>query len=166
MRRWRRPERFYDLLAPLARLLVGLLADLRVVGAERIPARGGILLAANHASFLDPVVLAVALYDCGRKVRFLALADLFDNPLVGWLLRDTPAGTGRRAWPTTPARPWMLGRRCSSTPKARSCRPARPARPGPAPACLPCAPACRCCRSPPAAWSATGAATCRGSAVG
>jgi 1-acyl-sn-glycerol-3-phosphate acyltransferase len=71
MRRWRRPERFYDLLAPLARLLVGLLADLRVVGAERIPARGGVLLAANHVSLLDPVVLAVALYDCGRrKVRF------------------------------------------------------------------------------------------------
>jgi 1-acyl-sn-glycerol-3-phosphate acyltransferase len=89
MRRWRRPERFYDLLAPLARLVVWLLADLRAVGAERIPARSGVLLAANHASFLDPVVLAIALYDCGRKVRFLALADLFNNPLVGWLLRDT-----------------------------------------------------------------------------
>jgi 1-acyl-sn-glycerol-3-phosphate acyltransferase len=66
-RRWRRPERFYDLLAPLARLLVWLLADLRVVGAERIPAHGGVLLAANHVSFLDPLVLAVALYDCGRR---------------------------------------------------------------------------------------------------
>jgi 1-acyl-sn-glycerol-3-phosphate acyltransferase len=39
---------------------VGLLADLRVVGAERIPARGGVLLAANHVSFLNPLVLAVA----------------------------------------------------------------------------------------------------------
>jgi 1-acyl-sn-glycerol-3-phosphate acyltransferase len=56
--RWRRPERFYDRLAPLARLVVWLLADLRVIGAERIPERGGVLLAANHVSFLDPVVLA------------------------------------------------------------------------------------------------------------
>jgi 1-acyl-sn-glycerol-3-phosphate acyltransferase len=100
-RRWRRPERFYDLLAPLARLLVWLLADLRVVGAERIPAHGGVLLAANHVSFLDPLVLAVALYDCGRrKVRFLALADLFDQPLVGWVLRGTrmiPVARGRGA---------------------------------------------------------------------
>jgi 1-acyl-sn-glycerol-3-phosphate acyltransferase len=79
--RWRRPERLYDLLAPLARLLVWLLADLRVVGAERVPARGGVLLAANHVSFLDPVVLAAALYACSRrKVRFLAPADLFDHP--------------------------------------------------------------------------------------
>jgi 1-acyl-sn-glycerol-3-phosphate acyltransferase len=97
--RWRRPERFYDLLAPLARLVVWLLADLRVVGAERIPARGGVLLAANHVSFLDPVVLAVALYPCGRrKVRFVALADLFDQPLVGWVLRGTrmiPVARGR-----------------------------------------------------------------------
>ena len=51
-RRWRRPERFYDLLVPLARLIVWLLANLRVVGAERVPARGGVLLAANHVSFL------------------------------------------------------------------------------------------------------------------
>ena len=98
-RRWRRPERFYDRLAPLARLVVWLLADLRVVGAERIPAHGGVLLAANHVSFLDPVVVAVALYACGRrKVRFLALADLFDQPLVGWVLRGTrmiPVARGR-----------------------------------------------------------------------
>jgi 1-acyl-sn-glycerol-3-phosphate acyltransferase len=98
-RRWRRPERLYDLLAPLARLVVWLLADLRVIGAERVPARGGVLLAANHVSFLDPIVLVVALYDCGRrKVRFLALADLFDQPLVGWVLRGTqmiPVARGR-----------------------------------------------------------------------
>ena len=78
-----------------------LLADLRVIGAERIPAHGGILLAANHVSFLDPLVLAVALYDCGRrKVRFVALADLFDQPLVGWVLRGTrmiPVTRGRGA---------------------------------------------------------------------
>ena len=79
--------------------MVWLLADLRVIGAERIPARGGILLAANHVSFLDPLVLAVALYDRGhRKVRFVALADLFDHPLVGWVLRGTrmiPVARGR-----------------------------------------------------------------------
>jgi hypothetical protein len=51
-RRWRRSERFYDLLVPLARLIVWLLTNLRVVGAERVPARGGVLLAANHVSFL------------------------------------------------------------------------------------------------------------------
>ena len=70
-RRWRRPERFYDLLVPLARLIVWLLANLRVVGAERVPARGGVLLAANHVSFLTRSSLRSPWYDCGRrKVRF------------------------------------------------------------------------------------------------
>jgi 1-acyl-sn-glycerol-3-phosphate acyltransferase len=92
MARWQRhvaggdPSASTTCWRPLARLLVGLLADLRAVGAERVPARGGVLLAANHVSLLDPVVLAVALYDRGRrKVRFLALADLFNHPLVGWV---------------------------------------------------------------------------------
>jgi 1-acyl-sn-glycerol-3-phosphate acyltransferase len=172
MRRWRRPERFYDLLAPLARLVVWLLADLRAVGAERIPARGGVLLAANHASFLDPVVLAVALYDCGRrKVRFLALPDLFDNPLVGWLLRDTrmiPVARGRGA-----AR--MAEDACAALDAGQAVLvysegtivppgQTRPARPGAGlvalRASVPVLPIAS------AAWSATGAATCRGSAVG
>jgi hypothetical protein len=100
-RRWRRPERFYDLLAPLARLLVGLLADLRVVGAERIPARGG--GPAGRQPRLPPRPGGAR----GRPVRLrppqgplLALADLFDNPLVGWLLRGTrmiPVARGRGA---------------------------------------------------------------------
>jgi 1-acyl-sn-glycerol-3-phosphate acyltransferase len=135
--KWRRPERLYDLLAPLARLVVWLLADLRVIGAERIPAHGGVLLAAHHICFLDPLVLAVALYACGRrKVRFLALADLFDHPLVAGCCgapgcSRSPAGVESSAWPRTPARPWRPARRCWSIPRARSSRPARPARPRP-----------------------------------
>jgi 1-acyl-sn-glycerol-3-phosphate acyltransferase len=91
VRRWHQePERFYRVAAPLARLTVWLLTDLTVTGVERVPARGGVLLAANHVSFLDPVVLAEMLYRCGhRKVRFLALRELFERPLLGWALRRT-----------------------------------------------------------------------------
>jgi hypothetical protein len=71
------------LLAPLARQRCGYWPDLRVVGAERIPRpTAGSCWPVNHVSFLDPLVLAVALYDCGRRrVRFVA--DLFEHPLVG-----------------------------------------------------------------------------------
>ena len=48
------------------------LYGLRVHGAECVP-EGGVVLAANHASFLDPVVLGVALR---RRVTFVARASL------------------------------------------------------------------------------------------
>jgi hypothetical protein len=54
-------------------------ADLRVVGAERILAYGGSCWPSTRL-LLDSVVL----YHCGRRrIRFVALADLFDHPLVG-----------------------------------------------------------------------------------
>lgn len=55
-----------------------------VEGLERLPKRGGYILAANHASALDPFLLAVIL---PRPVHFLAKAELFCIPGVGWLLR-------------------------------------------------------------------------------
>jgi 1-acyl-sn-glycerol-3-phosphate acyltransferase len=85
--RWRHREYFWPVVAPVIRLAVCVLLDLRVVGGERIPARGPVLLAANHVSFLDPVVVAVALDRCGRRSRFVALAELFQRPLLGWVLR-------------------------------------------------------------------------------
>ena len=162
--RWRRPERFYDLLAPLARLLVGLLADLRVVGAERVPTHGGVLVAANHVSFLDPLVLAVALYDCGRrKVRFVALAELFNHPLVGWVLRGTrmiPVARGRgvKRMAEDAYAALEAGQAVLVYPEGTIVPPgeSRPARPGAGLVALRVSvPACRCCRSPPRAWSAT-----------
>jgi len=71
------------LLAPLARQRVWLLAR-SAGGRRRAHPRptAGSCWPVNHVSFLDPLVLAVALYDCGRRrVRFVA--DLFEHPLVG-----------------------------------------------------------------------------------
>ncbi|MCS6771327.1 MAG: 1-acyl-sn-glycerol-3-phosphate acyltransferase [Kiritimatiellae bacterium] len=57
-----------------------------VAGASNIPCEGGVLLAANHASFLDPPALGCAA--AGRFVRYLARDTLFSNPKVGsFLLR-------------------------------------------------------------------------------
>lgn len=57
-----------------------------VAGAERIPARGGAILASNHVSYLDPVLLGYAADMRGRQVRFLAKRELFDVPGFGWVL--------------------------------------------------------------------------------
>ena len=58
---------------------------LEVRGQEYVPARGPFILASNHISFLDPPLLGVA---CPRRLRFLARADLFRKPLLGFYLRS------------------------------------------------------------------------------
>jgi 1-acyl-sn-glycerol-3-phosphate acyltransferase len=49
-------------------------------GVENIPATGPVLVAANHPSYFDPVVLSLATQ---RHVRFFALADILKVPIVG-----------------------------------------------------------------------------------
>jgi 1-acyl-sn-glycerol-3-phosphate acyltransferase len=56
----------------------------RVFNAERVPKNGSVILAANHASFLDPPLVGCGLH---RQINFLARASLFRYPGVGWLLR-------------------------------------------------------------------------------
>ena len=53
-----------------------------VVGAERVPTEGPVLLTANHAGLLDgPLVFGVA----PRPVTFLVKTEMFSGPM-GWLL--------------------------------------------------------------------------------
>jgi 1-acyl-sn-glycerol-3-phosphate acyltransferase len=54
-------------------------------GAEHIPAEGGIIVAANHVSELDPLALGHFLIDHGRAPRFLAKAELFRKPPLKWI---------------------------------------------------------------------------------
>lgn len=53
-------------------------------GVGNIPASGPVIIAANHPSYFDPVVLSLA---TGRHVRFFALADILKVPIVGAFAR-------------------------------------------------------------------------------
>lgn len=66
---------------------------LRSRGREHVPATGPVLLAANHVSVLDPVLIAAV---TPREVSFLAKAELFDVPLLGGLIRRLNARPLRR----------------------------------------------------------------------
>ncbi len=66
---------------------VRLFGPVHVAGGEHLPGRGGALLAANHVSAVDPVVLLVVAHRHGRKVRFLGVREVVEHPLVGWLVR-------------------------------------------------------------------------------
>jgi glycerol-3-phosphate dehydrogenase (NAD(P)+) len=63
------------------------------VGREHVPAEGGVILAANHRSFLDPFVIGTCVR---RPVYFVAKRELFDNRLIGWILNALGAFPIRR----------------------------------------------------------------------
>jgi 1-acyl-sn-glycerol-3-phosphate acyltransferase len=58
----------------------------RFEGLERIPETGPVLVAGNHISYLDPFAHAYFLVKRHRRPRFLAKGELFDIPVVGWVL--------------------------------------------------------------------------------
>lgn len=68
-------------------LAVRVLGPVRVHGAEHLPASGGALLAANHVSALDPVVLLVVAHRAGRKLRLVGVQEAHDKPVLGWFAR-------------------------------------------------------------------------------
>ena len=54
-----------------------------VIGAERLPATGPVVVAPNHDSVLDPIVLGAAVQ---RELRFVAKAELWRSRLLAWML--------------------------------------------------------------------------------
>ena len=73
----------YGLAWVAVRLLATVLFRLRVSGAHHVPKTGGVLIAANHASYLDIPILG-----CGmpRRAWFMGRMDLFSGP-AAWLMR-------------------------------------------------------------------------------
>jgi glycerol-3-phosphate dehydrogenase (NAD(P)+) len=63
------------------------------MGREHVPKEGGVILAANHRSFLDPFVVGIC---AGRPVYFVAKRELFDKRWQGWLLNALGAFPIRR----------------------------------------------------------------------
>ncbi|MEV6276277.1 lysophospholipid acyltransferase family protein [Nocardia sp. NPDC051832] len=60
------------------------LVHVTVLGRERVPATGPVILASNHISLLDAVFLWGALR---RRAVAIAMAELWSWPVVGWLAR-------------------------------------------------------------------------------
>src|SRR3954452_8751429 len=89
MSRPARPSRFWEALAvvivkPLSRLLVR--RDWR--DGDRVPRTGGIIIAANHLSWTDPVLLSHYIYNAGRWPVILAKSGLFKVPVLGRIVRN------------------------------------------------------------------------------
>ena len=55
-----------------------------LIGRENIPQKDSFILVSNHGSLLDPPLLGHAL---GRNISFMAKAELFKIPLLGFIIK-------------------------------------------------------------------------------
>ena len=82
--------RFYNLGRHFLRPFYNLFWPSKVTGEENIPDEGGFILCSNHVHMRDPLFLAVRLPK--RHFTFLAKAELFKNPILGFLIGDKGLG--------------------------------------------------------------------------
>ncbi len=57
---------------------------IRIVGRDRVPRDGGLMVVSNHISFADPPLVAVGL---PRPVDFMTMIEVFRKPVLGTLAR-------------------------------------------------------------------------------
>ena len=75
----------YSLSVRLCWLYAKLVCRVNVSGVENIPSDGAFLLTANHLSYFDPFLIAGKV---NRYVHFLAMDELFKNPLTAFFMRQ------------------------------------------------------------------------------
>jgi 1-acyl-sn-glycerol-3-phosphate acyltransferase len=73
----------YYIAVRLIRLCMFACCRWRISGKRNFPRRGGVILAPNHTSYLDPPVAGSAV---DRQIFFMAKSELFDIPCLGWLI--------------------------------------------------------------------------------
>lgn len=88
MRRKREHFTFYRTCWWIAFGLSKLLFRIKIEGVDRIPARGGAILASNHVSYVDPVLIGVAAY---RELFYVTKRESFEVPGLGSLLNHLNA---------------------------------------------------------------------------
>ncbi|MHB1127196.1 MAG: lysophospholipid acyltransferase family protein [Bacillota bacterium] len=71
----------------------------KIIGSENVPLQGPVVMVSNHVTYLDPFMIGGT---TKRKVFFMAKAELFKIPILGFLIRNVSAfpvkrGKGDRA---------------------------------------------------------------------
>ena len=78
------PQRFISTLRPIVALISRVFWRLRHKGIENIPYAGGLIVAANHQTYLDPFWIGIPIR---RPVRYLAWSVAFSWPVIGKVMR-------------------------------------------------------------------------------
>ncbi|MEI7885562.1 MAG: lysophospholipid acyltransferase family protein [Clostridia bacterium] len=74
----------YNIILSLVKIYYFTVRRLKIVGKENVPVTGALIVAANHVSVQDPLVVACAL---PRKISYMSKSELFKNPFVAKFLR-------------------------------------------------------------------------------
>ena len=79
----------FRLMAAIAVPPIDLIAKLTITGVDNVPKTGAFVLAPNHYSEIDPLIVGVAMWKIGRMPHYMAKASLFNVPIVGKLLKGS-----------------------------------------------------------------------------
>ena len=77
--------KFYAFCHHCLAVLIKIIFRVKVIGLENEPEKGGHLVCANHSSLWDPAMLGACLKK--RQVKFMAKAELFKIPLLGFFFK-------------------------------------------------------------------------------
>lgn len=75
---------FYKVVALIIKFIVNINGGLIVTGRDKIPLTGGVIIASNHISYLDPPILGAVM---PRQTTFMARKGLLNIPLLGRIIK-------------------------------------------------------------------------------
>ena len=82
---WFITDILYKITAIVFNIILRINGKLTVQGKENVPSDGGLIIASNHISYLDPPVLGSV---SPRRITFMAKKGLFDIPILGFIIRS------------------------------------------------------------------------------
>ena len=91
---------FYFIARFLVRVVLLLSTRWQVKGRENIPAKGPLLIVANHLNLADPPIVSVSI---ARETRFMAKEELFKAKFTGYFIGSFGAFPVRRSQADTKA---------------------------------------------------------------
>lgn len=78
----------YKFVLSIAKIIVRIFGKVEVLNKELLPQQEAYIVTCTHRGWLEIVILGIAI---PRPVHFMAKKELFDNPIIGFLLRKINA---------------------------------------------------------------------------
>jgi 1-acyl-sn-glycerol-3-phosphate acyltransferase len=78
------PQWMIEICRPIVAIIVRLLWRVNWIDKENIPLTGGLIIASNHQTYIDPFWISCPVK---RPVRYLAWDAAFNWPIAGWCMR-------------------------------------------------------------------------------